>query len=96
MDRGLYTFLLVFATCSPGEGFEGDEAIISLSRRGGGLTIVPPPNEWPVRWTFSKSMVFGSEAMTRVIDSGVAFSSNFVRPCSDGSETSRLNELYVS
>jgi hypothetical protein len=34
--------------------------------------------------------------MNRVIDSGVALSSNFVRPCSDGSETSRLNELYVS
>lgn len=34
--------------------------------------------------------------MNRVIDSGVAFSSNLVRPCSEGSETSRLNELYVS
>jgi len=34
--------------------------------------------------------------MNRVMASGVAFSSNLVRPCSEGSETSRLNELYVS
>jgi hypothetical protein len=41
MDRGLYIFLLVFATYSPEEEFGVDEAIISLSRKEGNLGNLP-------------------------------------------------------
>jgi hypothetical protein len=40
MDPGLYIFLLVFATYSPEEAFEGDEAIISIEKKQrGGLPL---------------------------------------------------------